>query len=191
MPPSAPKAPSEAIYILGSFFRKMYRDIRIQILGWLSNIRPTFTLPTKPVHDVWLKHAGLRNYLGWISSTSESSRRDFTRLMFTFGIISGEFPVLRNHFSGIWRDWFSPSELIRVNFLYFGIISAGLRENDSSTFGINSVDFSHFGASAQTQCLSAWVRNQPNLVMEDKWVSCFLNNWEFVVTFVNRLRLIG
>jgi hypothetical protein len=51
--------------------------------------------------------------------------------------------------------------------------------------------FSHFGASAQTQCLSASVRNQPILVMEDKWVSCFLNNWEFVVTFVNRLRLIG
>jgi hypothetical protein len=111
--------------------------------------------------------------------------------MLAFGIISGEFPVLRSHLGGILRDWFSPSELIRVNFLYFGIISAGFRENDSFTFGINSVDFSHFGASAQTQCLSASVRNQPNLVMEDKWVRCFLNNWEFVVTFVNRLRLIG
>jgi hypothetical protein len=61
--------------------------------------------------------------------------------MLAFGIILGEFPVLRSHLGGILRDWFSPSELSRANFLYFGIISAGFRENDSFTFGIISVGF--------------------------------------------------
>jgi hypothetical protein len=130
MPPSAPKAPSEAIYILGWFF-----CARCTVI---SGFKSTTT------HQKWSMtsvHSTGSATFGQFLHYLRIQCMTYSLKMLAFGIILGEFPVLRSHLGGILRDWFSPSELSRANFLYFGIISAGFRENDSFTFGIISVGF--------------------------------------------------
>jgi hypothetical protein len=101
------------------------------------------------------------------------------------------FSVLRNYLTEFHENWISPSELSRVNFVYFGIIPAEFHKNCISPSELSRVNFLYFGIiSTRGICLHLqnYLGNHPQDAIFALWIHRSKSESAHVVERVPPLR---